>query len=74
LNLARDVADIIVARGRLTKDEIVETWGLTQEEYAELKARLAKDLRLESLGKGAGGFAARVKRLSVTEEDEELQF
>ena len=33
MNLAREVADVVVARGRLTKAEITAIWGLTEAEY-----------------------------------------
>lgn len=65
---------MILERGTLTRDDIMSTWGLGPDDYERVRQELAKDHRLESNGKGPGGFSAKLKRTALTVEDELLDF
>jgi superfamily II DNA or RNA helicase len=62
-----EIAEAIVEHGWLTKERIVETWGLTDADYTALQQRLDRDRRLERGPRGTGGFVARRRRRSEEE-------
>ncbi|MEO8035203.1 MAG: DEAD/DEAH box helicase family protein, partial [Acidobacteriota bacterium] len=66
-DLAAEVLDVTLERGRLTKEEIVETWGLDDEQYREVHKILCADKRLESGPRHTGGVV--VKQQRVRSED-----
>jgi superfamily II DNA or RNA helicase len=62
-----DIIQLILDRGRLTKDEIRMLWDLTEVQYAELKDQLEDHKLIEPGPRGAGGFTARFNRRPKSE-------
>ncbi len=57
-----DIIQLILDRGRLTKNDIRLMWNLSEEQYALLKSRLEDEKVIEPGPRGAGGFIARFAR------------
>lgn len=57
-----DIIQLILDRGRLTKNDIRLMWNLSEEQYALLKERLEDEKVIEPGPRGAGGFIARFAR------------
>ena len=53
-----EIIQMILDRGRLTKDDILLLWGLSEEQYEILKVELNGHKLIESGSKGVGGFVA----------------
>lgn len=53
-----EIIQMILDRGRLTKDDILLLWGLSDEQYAVLKSELDGHRLIEPGPKGTGGFVA----------------
>ncbi len=65
----REIETAIQERGELSKDEIVETWGLDNEAYAALKATLSTRRRVEPGPQRIGGFVAKRARGGIAAEE-----
>jgi DNA repair protein RadD len=61
-SLHSEIAGAVQDQGSLSKAEVMEAWGLGEEEYREIQARLSHDPDIEPGAPGTGGFAARHKR------------
>lgn len=57
-----EIIKVILDRGHLTKDDIRLLWDLSEDEYAQLKERLADEKLIEPGARGAGGFLARFNK------------
>lgn len=51
-----DIRKVLVDVGELSKDDIVAMWSLSEAEYIELKAALAREPLFNPGPKGKGGF------------------
>jgi hypothetical protein len=71
LSQIQDVINVLLSRGELSKAEIMELWGLDNEGYEELKARLLRERLLELGPRGKGGFRARFAKRAATPREEE---
>lgn len=57
-----DIRKVLVDVGELSKDDIVAMWSLSEAEYIELKAALAREPLFSPGPKGKGGFVVNVKK------------
>lgn len=57
-----EIIQMILDRGRLTKNEILQLWNLSDEAYAQLKQALDGEKLLEPGPRGTGGFTARFNK------------
>ena len=62
-SVAVEILEAVLDRGRLTKEEMVETWGLTEEQYREFHSTVARDRRVESGPPRIGGLIAKQQRV-----------
>jgi DNA repair protein RadD len=62
LSFLTEIASAVQDQGALSKAEVMEAWGLGEEEYREIQARLARDPDIEPGAPGTGGFTARHRR------------
>ena len=69
LSILSEVARAVLDTGGLVKDEILEAWGLGEEEYRELQRRLAQHPEIEAGPQGTGGFQARRRRGRLPDEE-----
>ena len=63
-----EIARAVLDTGGLTKMEILEAWGLGEEEYRELQQALTAFPEIEPGPPGTGGFEARRRRGRFPEE------
>jgi len=63
-----EIARAVLDTGALTKEEILEAWGLGEEEYRELQQALTAFPEIEPGPPGTGGFEARRRRGRFPEE------
>jgi len=63
-----EIARAVLDTGALTKEEILEAWGLGEEEYRELQQALTAYPEIEPGPPGTGGFEARRRRGRFPEE------
>lgn len=54
-----EILSVLRSRGVLTKEEVMTTWGLSVDQYAELKKFLAAQDDVEPGSKGTGGFVMK---------------
>jgi DNA repair protein RadD len=66
-DLIQEIRQTVLERGRMTKDEIVETWGLTDDQYREIHRVLRDDSRIDSGPPRSGGLVARTPRVKSGE-------
>jgi DNA repair protein RadD len=59
---SQEIARSVLDRGALTKGEVVEAWGLREEEYQQVQRQLADHPEIEPGVPGTGGFQARRRR------------
>lgn len=57
-----DIKKVLIDAGELSKDEIRAIWGLSEEEYEELKLALATERLITSGPRGKGDFAVHVRK------------
>ncbi|MEJ0086416.1 MAG: DEAD/DEAH box helicase [Pseudomonadota bacterium] len=67
-----DIIQMILDRGRLSKDDIRLLWNLAEEEYASLKFRLEDEKLIEPGPRRIGGFIARYNRRPKAVDDEDI--
>jgi hypothetical protein len=68
--LIDDVVNGVLEQGHLTKNQILETWGVAEGDYKELQKRvLKKDKSLEKGSKHSGGFVVRKRKGAFPDED-----
>ena len=53
-SLPSEIAGAVQDQGSLSKAEVMEAWGLGEEEYREVQARLARDPDIEPGAPGTG--------------------
>jgi DNA repair protein RadD len=63
-----EIVSAVQDQGALSKAEVMEAWGLGEEEYREIQARLSRDPDIEPGAPGTGGFTARHRRGRFPEE------
>src|SRR5262249_10223802 len=69
--LVEDVVQAVLEQGELTKSQIMETWGVSAEDYAELqKGVLKKNSSIEKGPPRAGGVAIKKRKGKFTDEEE----
>lgn len=59
---SQEIARSVLDRGALTKAEVLEAWGLREEEYLQIQRQLADHPEIEPGPQGTGGFQARRRR------------
>ncbi len=64
-----EIARSVLDTGGLSKEEILEAWGLGEEEYRELQRVLARNPEIEPGPPGKGGFEARRRRGRLPDEE-----
>lgn len=57
-----DIRSVLIDAGELSKDDIMAMWSLSEADYAELKAALARESLFNPGPKGKGGFVVQVKK------------
>ena len=57
-----DIRQVLIDVGELSKDDIIAMWSVSESEYIELKAALAKESLFEPGPKGRGGFVVNVRK------------
>jgi len=67
-SLANQIVHSVLDRGSLTKDEVVQAWGLGEAEYRDLQQLLARDPEVVPGPPGTGGFEARRRRGHLPDE------
>ncbi len=65
--IEQEICLAVLERGKLSKQEILETWGLTDEAYREVHRALAGHREIESAGRRIGGLVRKGRR---SREDE----
>jgi superfamily II DNA or RNA helicase len=63
-----EIIQVILDRGRLTKDEIRLLWDLSEVDYAALREALEREKLIEPGAPGTGGFIARFGRRPMPED------
>src|SRR6476661_6617 len=63
-----EILDVLRARGALSKEEIVQTWGLSEQEYADLKRDFSAIANVEPGPRKVGGFRAKSRRSVIPTE------
>lgn len=59
---SQEIARSVLDRGALTKAEVLEAWGLREEQYQQIQRQLAEHPEIEPGPQGTGGFQARRRR------------
>ena len=59
---AREVIEYVVDQGRLTKEQVMESWGIEDTDYRELQDRVLRDGRIELGPRRSGGFVLKTRR------------
>lgn len=67
-SIVREVRDIVFERGHVNKSDIVETYRLTEDDYAELQEQILADRSIHKGPKRIGGFVLREERQTVSEK------
>jgi hypothetical protein len=67
-----EIIQMVLDRGRLTKDDILQLWALSEEDYAALKAALDGEKLIEPGPRRTGGFIARFNRKPAAVADAEI--
>lgn len=67
-----EIIQMILDRGGLTKDDILQLWGLSEADYAALKAALDGEKLIEPGPRRTGGFVARFNRKPAPVVDSEV--
>lgn len=67
-----DIKQVLLARGRLKKEEILSLWGLDENQYEQLKQALEGERLITPGPRGAGGFVARFARSAIEVPDAEV--
>lgn len=67
-----EIIQMILDRGSLTKDDILQLWGLTEVDYALLKNALDGEKLIEPGPRRIGGFVARFNRKPVAVVDTDI--
>lgn len=67
-SIVQEVRDIVHERGHVNKNEIVETYRLTEDDYAELQEQILKDPSIRKGPKRSGGFVFQEKRQRIPEK------
>lgn len=67
--VVEQVVEAVLSRGQLSKEEVVTGWGISDEQYRELKKEVLKDRWIITGPRRRGGFERRRDRDSV-ESDE----
>jgi len=63
----REVRDIVFERGHVSKSDIVETYRLTEDDYAELQEQILADCSIRKGPKKTGGFSLKEERQRIPE-------
>lgn len=66
--LLSEVAQAVLDRGSVTKDEVMETWGLDETGYRGLQEWLSDHPEIDPGPPGTGGFEARRRRGRLPDE------
>ncbi|MBI1760434.1 MAG: DEAD/DEAH box helicase family protein [Acidobacteria bacterium] len=64
------IIEYVLDNGEITKDEILNSFDIADEEYAEIKRAILKHQLIEAGAKGIGGFVVK-KRAGKTPDDTE---
>ena len=70
--LIDEIWEAILERGELTSEEIRETWGFDQDEYARVRRELDARPHIEAVRK-VGGFRAKVRRTREPREADTIR-
>ena len=71
LSTRRDIINVILGRGYLSKDEIKSMWNLDEDGYANLKDDLDTEALIEPGPRGSGGFTAKFNKRPKASADGE---
>src|SRR5262245_10804433 len=67
----QEVTRTVLEQGRLSKAEVLETWGLDEGDYAELQtALLQRGSSIQSGPQGTGGFEAKLRRVGAIDDSQ----
>ncbi len=64
-----EVVSAILEQGEITKDQILETWGIAEEDYKELQKQVLKgNQSIEKGSRHSGGFVVKKRKGRLPEE------
>jgi DNA repair protein RadD len=67
-----EIIQLILDRGRLTKEDIKQVFGVSEEAYQFLRERLDREKLIEAGPPGTGGFIARFAKRPKSVDDTEI--
>jgi len=66
--IAREVREIVLERGHVSKSDIVETYRLTEDDYIELQEQILANRSIRKGPKRTGGFTLYEERQRISEK------
>ncbi|MBN1509937.1 MAG: DEAD/DEAH box helicase [Sedimentisphaerales bacterium] len=66
--IVQEVREIVLERGHVNKSDIVETYRLTEDNYAELQEQILADRSIRKGPRRSGGFVLQEERQTVSEK------